>query len=98
MEPSMSTISGASTVTRNASVLAAEVGGELVLMSVSQWHYFGLNPVASDIWNRLSSPLRVDELCQALAGEYEADIEVIRQDVMELLNKLASRELIEVRA
>lgn len=94
----MSTITGEATVTRNASVLAAEIGGELVLMSVSQWHYFGLNPVASDIWERLSSPMRVEALCASLAADYDADIQVIRQDVLALLNKLLSRELVEVQA
>lgn len=94
----MSTITGQTSVIRNASVLAAEVSGELVLMSVSQWHYFGLNSVAGDIWERLSSPFQVDALCQSLAADYDVDIEVIRRDVMELLEKLASRELIEVRA
>lgn len=94
----MSDITAQATVFRNASVLAAEIGGELVLMSVSQWHYFGLNSVASDIWERLASPVRVEALCEALVAEYDGDIQVIRQDVMELLGKLASRELIEVQA
>lgn len=94
----MSEITGEATVIRNASVLVAEIGGELVLMSVSQWHYFGLNSVASEIWERLASPVRVDDLCEALVVEYDADIQVIRQDVMALLSKLASRELIEVQA
>ncbi|EZI30522.1 PqqD family protein [Pseudomonas extremaustralis] len=93
----MSDITGEATVIRNASVLAAEIGGELVLMSVSQWHYFGLNSVASDIWERLASPVRVETLCETLSAEYDGDIKVIRQDVMELLSKLASRELIEVQ-
>ena len=93
----MSDITGEVTVIRNASVLAAEIGGELVLMSVSQWHYFGLNSVASDIWERLASPVRVETLCETLSAEYDGDIKVIRQDVMELLSKLASRELIEVQ-
>ena len=94
----MSDITGEATVIRNAGVLAAEIGGELVLMSVSQWHYFGLNSVASDIWERLASPMRVETLCESLAADYDGDIQVIRQDVMELLSKLASRELIEVQA
>lgn len=93
----MSDITGEATVIRNASVLAAEIGGELVLMSVSQWHYFGLNSVASDIWERLASPVRVETLCETLSAEYDGDIKVIRQDVIELLSKLASRELIEVQ-
>jgi len=93
----MSDITGEATVIRNASVLAADIGGELVLMSVSQWHYFGLNSVASDIWERLASPVRVETLCETLSAEYDGDIKVIRQDVMELLSKLASRELIEVQ-
>ena len=94
----MGDITGEAIVLRNASVLAAEIGGELVLMSVSQWHYFGLNSVASDIWERLASPMRVEALCESLATDYDGDIQVIRKDVMELLSKLASRELIEVEA
>jgi len=94
----MSDITAEATVIRNASVLAAEIGGELVLMSVSQWHYFGLNSVASDIWERLASPVQVEALCESLAADYDGDIHMIRQDVMELLSKLACRELIEVKA
>ena len=94
----MSDITGEATVIRNATVLAAEIGGELVLMSVSQWHYFGLNSVATDIWGRLASPVRVETLCEALAAEYDGDIQVIRRDVIELLNNLVIRELIKVQA
>ncbi|PTS82277.1 PqqD family protein [Pseudomonas sp. HMWF032] len=94
----MAAITGRSTVTRDAGILAAEVGGDLVLMSVSEWHYFGLNSVATDIWKRLERPLQVDALCHALAVDYHADPEVIRNDVLELLHKLADRMLIEVAA
>lgn len=76
--------------------LEAEVDGEIVLMSVADGLYFGLNDIASDIWRRLARPIRVDALCAALAADYEGDPAAIERDVLILANRLAERGLINV--
>ncbi len=87
-----------SLVCRKSDILAAEVGGEFVLMSVSQWHYFGLNAIGSDIWKRLETRRSVADLCVELAADYEGDTTQIESDVIELLDKLAARNLLEPSA
>jgi hypothetical protein len=87
-----------SLVCRKSDVLAAEVGGEVVLMSVAQWHYFGLNAIGTDIWKRLEQRQSVAALCAGLAADYDGEAQAIEHDVIELLNKLAARNLLEPSA
>lgn len=84
-----------SLVCRKSDILAADVGGEVVLMSVSQWHYFGLNAIGSEIWKRLETRQSVADLCAGLAADYEGDAGQIERDVIALLDKLAGRNLLE---
>lgn len=82
-------------VCRKSDILAADVGGEVVLMSVSQWHYFGLNAIGSEIWRRLETHQSVADLCAGLIADYEGDAVQIERDVIALLDKLAERNLLE---
>lgn len=94
----MQAIALSSVVVRGTQCLEAEVDGEVVLMSVADALYFGLNAVGTDIWRRLAQPIRLADLCSTLAEEYEADIATIERDVLALVAKLAGRKLVEVRA
>jgi hypothetical protein len=84
------------TVCRNESVLSAEVDESLVLMSVDRGCYYSLDTVGSDIWQRLDGRVTVSDLCEALAEEYDAPLDVIRHDVLALLERLATDGLIDV--
>jgi hypothetical protein len=44
----------------------------------------------------LNEPRRVDELVDALLGEYEVDREECQRDVIELVGELAVRGLVEI--
>lgn len=85
-----------STVVQSREPLSAEVDGETVLMSVEQGRYFGLDAIGGDVWHRLESPVRVSDLCAALAADYDGAPDVIERDVLDLLGRMAARGLIEV--
>lgn len=89
-------VTSTSVVVVHPEPLKAEVDGEIILMSVANGLYFGLDDIAGDIWRRLAQPIRVDALCAALTVEYEGEPAVIERDVLALLNKLAERGLIDV--
>lgn len=76
--------------------LSADLGGEIVLMSVESGKYYGLDEIGSDIWNRIAVPIRVEALCAALEAAYEADAGVIARDVLILLDALLAQGLIRV--
>jgi hypothetical protein len=77
-----------STVRRRPDALAADVGGEVVLMSVEHGKYYGLDRVASDVWRRLEQPIAVAELCSLLRAEYAGDPDQIAREVVTLLEQL----------
>ncbi|MFD2264708.1 PqqD family protein [Lacibacterium aquatile] len=85
-------------ISRKSDILTAEVAGEIVLMSVSHWRYFGLNAMGSEIWKRLESSQAVSELCISLAIDYEGDAQEIERDVIDLLIQLDDRNLLEKAA
>lgn len=89
-------ISLASTLNRSEDFLAAEIDDELVLMSVEQGNYYGLDAIGAVIWHHLDRPSSVADLCAALSKEYDGDIDTIRSDVLVLLNQLAGEGLIKV--
>ncbi|MBJ7413880.1 MAG: PqqD family protein [Niveispirillum sp.] len=78
--------------------LASEIDGELVMMDVESGHYFCLDAIGHDIWNRLEQPVRVGDLCTALEQAYAAPLDVITADVLRLLNSLASEGLVKAAA
>jgi hypothetical protein len=50
---------------------------------------YALTPTGAQLWERLAEWSTVDQLAQALVGEYEIDREEARRDVMEFLDQLA---------
>lgn len=88
---------GSDTVVRNEGLLAAEVDGELVAMSVENGVVYGLNAVGARVWALIEEPRTIDSLCAQLMGEFEVDAEVCARDVTELLAQLYQEKLITVR-
>ena len=55
-------------ISRSPSVVTAEVDGEIVMMSIEQGRYFGLDDVGSDIWRRIEPPCSFATLIDGLAA------------------------------
>lgn len=76
--------------------LSSEVDGEIVVMSVENGRYFGLNQPGSDIWKCLEKPISIAQLCQAMGQLYQGDGDQIKADVMTLIGRLLDEELVKV--
>jgi hypothetical protein len=74
-------------------VLHSKIDEEVVIMSIANDRYYGLDPIASRVWELLREPLSLDELCGRLMEEYEVSPEVCRADTLELLWALEERRL-----
>lgn len=75
-------------------ILHSRIDDEVVLMSIEADSYFGLDPIASRIWELLEQPLDLDELVAKLMEEYEVDADTCRQDAQALLEDMQGRGLI----
>lgn len=84
------------TLRRRDDCPSAGIDDEIVLMDMAKARYYGLDPVASAIWNALSEPLTVAQLCARMAEAYQGDAATIQADVLAFLDDLAARELIAI--
>jgi hypothetical protein len=82
------------TLVRTTETLATEVDGEIVLISITDGRYFGLDSVGSEIWRRLEQPKRVDALCAELKEHFEGDPETIEREAIAFLDTLVDSKLV----
>ena len=79
-------------------LLTTRVDGELIGMSVEQGACYGLDAVATRIWDLLGEPRSLDDLCAALTEEFDVTAERCRADVRELVSQLRGEGLVKVSA
>jgi hypothetical protein len=89
-------ISDATLISRSPSVLATEVDGEIVMMSIERGRYFGLDDIATDIWKRIETPCSFAALIDRLIADYDADRATIAADLRALLLRMAAQDAIRL--
>jgi hypothetical protein len=86
-------------ISRNGEVLYAPVGTEeAVMMSIAKGQYYGLNAVASRIWELLDKPQSIAELCTQLSEEFEVDAQTCEAEVLKFVEDLIDNGLIHAAA
>lgn len=84
------------TIVRTNKALASGIKDELVMFDVEAGQYYGLNNVATAVWNHLETEKTVDELCEALTAEFDISLEECRKEMLSFLPELEEKGLIEV--
>jgi len=77
-------------------VLFRELDGEAVLLNLKTGTYFGLNPVATRIWQLLSEQRSLEGVLDLMLREYEIGREALEKDLLELTRQLCAKGLAEV--
>lgn len=80
-------------ITRHPDMLSAEIGGEAVMMSIEKGAYFGLNPIATRIWDLIDQPRSIAELIETITAEYEVSGQQCAADVQEFVADMIKRGL-----
>ena len=81
----MTTLTLDTLIRQHPDQIAAEADGEVLMMHIESGNYFGLNEVASFIWNQLDEPRSIAELCAAIQNEFEIDEARCQADAMDFL-------------
>lgn len=85
-----------STVAAIKEQTSCSLGDEAVVLSLRAGVYYGLNSVASRVWDLLREPRTVEEILGKLLEEYDIDASSCERDLRALLQELAARELIVI--
>ncbi len=85
------------TIVRSTEPVETTVGSEVVLMTLDTGECLGLGDTGSEVWRLLANPTQLAPLVESLSATYAAPPGVIEQDVIELLEQMLDRNLIELQ-
>jgi len=83
-------------VAQSPDAIAAEVGGEVILLNTSSGYFHQLNAVGSYLWRQIAQPHTIAELCARALADYEADAERCRQDIGVFVRELHAHGLVTI--
>lgn len=77
-------------------VLISKLQEESVILNLDSERYYGLDDVGTRILSVLSTSESVGAAYETLRQEYDVDAQVLRDDLLELVEKLANQGLIQI--
>jgi hypothetical protein len=89
-------ITDTSVISVTKEAVHCDLEDEVVILGLKDGVYYGLNPVGAFIWNLVQNPITVKEIKEAILNEYDVEEDVCEKDLLELLDNLMDKNLIEV--
>jgi hypothetical protein len=93
----MNEITLQSIISAKKEIVAADMDGDTVMMSVAAGKYYNLGTIGGVIWKMLESPISVANLITKLLEQYEVTQEQCETDVLSFFNRVNQEGLLEVR-
>lgn len=89
-------ISATTTVTAAESALSTTLDDEAVILETESGMYYGLNDVATHIWEEIDERRTVAELRESILATYDAEPDQVERDLESVLADMLDNGLIEV--
>lgn len=81
-------------IQRNNEILASDLDGEKVMMSIKFGEYYGLGKTGSFIWDNIEKQIKINDLIGLIVEKYDVKKEDCLKDITPFLNDLLEKELI----
>jgi ATP-dependent protease HslVU (ClpYQ) ATPase subunit len=76
-------------------MVQSKIDDETVMMDINSGFYFGLNAIASVIWELLKEEHTLDQLVDKLMMEYEVSREQCLKETAQLLQQMLEHKVID---
>ncbi len=90
-------ITSDTTVEVSKEQVSCDLDGEAAILNLKNGVYYSLDSVGARIWQLIQQPRTVDQIRTMVLEEYDVEPQLCERDLQELLQKLASEGLIEVK-
>jgi hypothetical protein len=77
-------------------VLISKLQEESVILNLDSERYYGLDDVGTRFLSVLTTSESIEAAYETLAKEYDVDGQVLRQDLAELVERLAAQGIIQI--
>lgn len=85
-----------SIIVKNDSLISSKLDEGLVMMSLENNSYYGLDEIGKRVWEIIEDKISVQDLINILTNEYNVSNEECQKDIMELLKQLKKEDMILV--
>jgi hypothetical protein len=85
------------TIVRKSGIVTSKLDQELVMMSLENGEYYGLDSIGTRIWELLENPILFSGLVAVLMDEFDVSEDQCIADVSAFLEKLTERKLIIIQ-
>lgn len=75
-------------VSRNADLIATDVDGDLVMMSMQRGEYFAVTGVGVRVWALIADPIGIEDIVRVICREYVVDEAVCRAETRAFVDDL----------
>jgi hypothetical protein len=79
-------------------VMCRELEGESVILNIDTETYFGLDDVGTRMWQVLTESETVRKAYEILLEEYDVEPDLLRRDLMGLIENLAQKGLLVIES
>jgi len=83
-------------IRRAGDLVASEIDGEYLIMSIERGSYISIRDVSARIWELLQEPRSLGSLHETLLDEYVVDEETCKAEVSALLRHMAGCRIISL--
>lgn len=94
----MTVIDPTSKFQRNPDLIATDMDGDTVMMSIERGEYYGISGVGSRVWELLASPVSMTDIVQTICNEFEVDESTCQADMAHFIEDMQGHGLISVSA
>lgn len=81
-------------VQRRNELLFNKIDGEVVMLSIENGEYYGMDDVGGRIWEILENPISIKKLLAILVQEYNVSYESCKKDVIPFINLLIEKKIV----
>jgi len=92
----MSEIKDNSIISRHNDIVFNMLDDEIVMMSIKNAEYYGLDSIGSRIWEIIEKPVSFKQLLNILVTEYDVNEEQCKTDVTVFLIALEKKNIIKI--
>jgi len=90
-------IKAESIISRGADIVFSKLDDELLAIDAQAGYCYSMNETAGRIWEMISIPVSIGDICSRLVKEYSVDEALCLREVLPLLQKLHDSGLIQVK-
>jgi hypothetical protein len=96
MSDEIPTLEPGTPLKRLDNILFSEIDQDKVMIDIERGAYFGMTPVAGEIWEMLETPHTPAQVIEKLLAAYEVDAETCQAETMQVLQRMLRLKLVEI--